>query len=149
MSLHLLSIFTGQGDISKVLIMSQVFKWGCNVLFEVVPLQTELLWHRASFRRNYHKTERYYHNSIDHICTSHFRKIKSTQGEEGEVGRFYTYFCLDYSFPIVSNWSAVSFCYLHVFSPLQHSKPQWSWSIVFQKERKQKVVHSKKGMALV
>ena len=56
MSLHLLSIFTDQGDIGKVFIYSQAPKSGGYVLFEVAPLQAYFLGHLASFRRFYHKT---------------------------------------------------------------------------------------------
>ena len=42
MSLHLLTILTGQGDVSELLVSSQYCKGRASVLAEVVPLQTQL-----------------------------------------------------------------------------------------------------------
>ena len=42
--LHLLTIFTDQGDISEALVRSQVSKGGADVILEVIPLKTQLFW---------------------------------------------------------------------------------------------------------
>ena len=44
-SFHLLAIFTHQGDISEVLVFSQIPKGNFDIFLEVVPLETQLLWH--------------------------------------------------------------------------------------------------------
>ena len=41
-SLHLLTILTGQGHISELLVLSQISKGRADILSEVVPLQTQL-----------------------------------------------------------------------------------------------------------
>ena len=41
-SLHLLTILTGQGHISEVLVLPQLTKGRSNVFFEVIPLETKL-----------------------------------------------------------------------------------------------------------
>ena len=43
MCLHLIPIFTGQGDISEVNIFPQGFKGSVDILLEIIPFQTKLL----------------------------------------------------------------------------------------------------------
>ena len=38
---NLLAIFTGKSDISEFYVFPETSKWGCDVFFEVVPLETE------------------------------------------------------------------------------------------------------------
>ena len=38
--LNLLTIFTGQGDICELSVPPQLFEWGGDIFFEVVPLET-------------------------------------------------------------------------------------------------------------
>ena len=44
-SVHLLTILTHQGDIREVLVFSQIPKGNFDIFLEVVPLETQLLWH--------------------------------------------------------------------------------------------------------
>ena len=44
-SLHLLTILTGKGDIGKVVVFSQVPKGIYDILFEVIPLEAKFFRH--------------------------------------------------------------------------------------------------------
>ena len=52
-SFNLVSIFTGQGDISELLFKPQVFEAGQNVFLKIVPLQTKFFcaWQKKEERR--------------------------------------------------------------------------------------------------
>ena len=43
MSLKLLTILTGQGDISKVSVFSKTSKCTCNIFLEIIPLQAKFV----------------------------------------------------------------------------------------------------------
>ena len=42
--LHLLTILTGKGDISEVLVLPQLSKGWADILLEVIPLQIKFFW---------------------------------------------------------------------------------------------------------